>query len=383
MTSALEQQYLLFRVGELQACFDLAETLSVINLPKMIRLQSARGSIIRAFRHQDELGALVSMRMKFGQEEQRDFTQGKLVLGRVHGRLVGFWVDELLGITRLSDQVQTEDEGMEKDFDAGAINRVVVYREQRYLHLVMQPFLLFENPRQLTEWLQRKQLEWHQRDLAQREAEEAKAREQQRQEQQKLREKEAEALQHRLETMYLDPAVTLEYALGLLDVAEYNEAQRLEEEAATQARETEAAELAAAEAPRAEEVAAIELPELGQIEEGGATPHIEAPDAMFEEEQPQPEKPRRRILWGARRKTGEQAAPRQFKNIKALRPGVAASLKRWGHRLVVVVVLVCVVLIFKAIEPGLYRQAVEGIQHAVGSLELGQTWDRLWHKMGG
>lgn len=379
MNSTLEQQYLLFRVGEILACFNLAETLSVINPPKMIRLQSARGSIIRAFRHQDELGAVVSMQIKFGQPEQKDYSAGKLILGRINGRLAGFWVDEVLGITRLSDPIEVEDEQLAQEIDHAAIDKVVVHREQRYLHLAMQPFMQFENPQQILQWIHKKHLEWQERDLHKQEEELERQRQAQHEKILEKQEKMNEFLEQQIETMYLDPEVTLEYAHGLLEVAEYNEQQRLEEEAAKVAAEVEAeAEAAAAAAREAD----ITLPDLGQVE-AGAEPMTEtaAPDAVFEEELPKPEKRKRKILWGAARRTGTSTAPRRFKSIKELRPGLTAVLKRWGNRLVWLTVIACVVLIFKTIQPMLFQQIVDAIQNVFNSAELGQTWDRLWHKI--
>ncbi|MBD3669780.1 MAG: chemotaxis protein CheW [Gammaproteobacteria bacterium] len=96
-------QQILVELGEYQFCVDLDEVISIIQPPKMVRLPSARGAFIRAFKYQDELGAAVSMRVKLDLPEREDMSSGQILLGRLNGRLAGFWFDHVNSILRIGD----------------------------------------------------------------------------------------------------------------------------------------------------------------------------------------------------------------------------------------------------------------------------------------
>jgi chemotaxis signal transduction protein len=148
-----QEQQILVEVGEYRFCIDLDEVLSIINPPKMVRLPSTRGAFIRAFKYQDELGAAVSMRVKFGLSERENMQSGQILLGRLNGRLAGFWFDKVLQILKIGDGAEWFPVPAKVSLPTAEFDGFVRYREHLIPHTSLLGLLRFDQAEAWRKWL--------------------------------------------------------------------------------------------------------------------------------------------------------------------------------------------------------------------------------------
>lgn len=148
-----QEQQILVEVGEFEFCIDLDEVISIINPPKMVRLPSARGAFIRAFKYQDELGAAVSMRVKFAQPERTDMQTGQILLGRLNGRLAGFWFDKVTQILKLGDGAEWYPIPAGEQLPTPEFDTFVRYRDRLIPHTSLMGLLRFEQAEAWKQWV--------------------------------------------------------------------------------------------------------------------------------------------------------------------------------------------------------------------------------------
>lgn len=148
-----QEQQILVEVGALEFCIDLNEVLSIINPPKMARLPAARGAFTRAFKYQDELGAAVSMRLKFEMDEREDLQSGQLLLGRLNERLAGFWFDKVIGILKQGDELKVYEDFDQLGLPSPEIDQLFVYKQRLLPHVTMSGLLSFQKAAEWIQWL--------------------------------------------------------------------------------------------------------------------------------------------------------------------------------------------------------------------------------------
>ena len=149
-----QEQQILVEVGTLEFCVDLNEVLSIITPPKMVRLPGARGAFIRAFKYLDELGAAVSMRVTFELEEREDMQSGQILLGRLNGRLAGFWFDKVVSILKLGDKLSVYEPQQALDLPCPDIDQLFVYQHRIIPHISLAALLRFKQAADWKQWLQ-------------------------------------------------------------------------------------------------------------------------------------------------------------------------------------------------------------------------------------
>jgi hypothetical protein len=148
-----QEQQILVEVGEFEFCVDLDEVLSIINPPNMVRLPSARGAFIRAFKYQDELGAAVSMRVKFGLPEREDMKGGQLLLGRLNGRLAGFWFDRVSQILKVGDGAEWYPVPANVTLPTPEFDTFIRYHERLIPHTNLLGLLRFDQAEAWKQWV--------------------------------------------------------------------------------------------------------------------------------------------------------------------------------------------------------------------------------------
>lgn len=139
-----QEQQILVEVGDYEFCIDLDEVLSIANPPPMVRLPSARGAFVRAFKYQDELGAAVSMRVKFDLPERQDMKSGQMLMGRLNGRLAGFWFDKVSQILKIGDGAEWYPIPKDLEVPGQEFDGFILYQDRLIPHTSLPGLLAFE-----------------------------------------------------------------------------------------------------------------------------------------------------------------------------------------------------------------------------------------------
>ncbi len=88
-----------FRVGFVHCAIPSGEVLQIVLPPRnLIRIPWARPEVVGAFGYQSRLATAISLPRKFGQVRHQDRQSGLVMLSECQANLVGFWVDDVLGV---------------------------------------------------------------------------------------------------------------------------------------------------------------------------------------------------------------------------------------------------------------------------------------------
>lgn len=153
-----EEQLILVEVGEYSFCLPLNEVLSIIIPPKMARVPAERGAFIRTFKHHGELGSAVSIRHQLGLPEREDITSGQLLLGRMNGRLAGFWFDKVDRLLYLGRNCKKLSNKYSTDFNDG-ITSLISLKGTVVPQTTLDGLIFFKDSNGFKEWYSSKRVE--------------------------------------------------------------------------------------------------------------------------------------------------------------------------------------------------------------------------------
>ncbi|MBD3609202.1 MAG: chemotaxis protein CheW [Gammaproteobacteria bacterium] len=149
-----EEQQILVEVGEYSFCLALNEVLSIIPPPQMIRLPATRGAFTRAFKYQDELGATVSVRHQLELPEREDMSSGQILLGRINGRLAGFWFDKVDRILRIGSDCEQVDSEFYRLLPNDSILSLISVNGRIVPQVSLAGMIRFTNAEEFKRWYQ-------------------------------------------------------------------------------------------------------------------------------------------------------------------------------------------------------------------------------------